>query len=68
MPALKFREDPGAEMSGQAPPEVPEHIRMEIEGQTLDELRELADRKRVLGQITPEQERFVLDLLDEAFG
>jgi hypothetical protein len=68
MGALSFREDPGAKMSGLAPPEVPEHIRMEIEGKTLDTLRELADRKRVLGQITREQEQFVLDLLVEAFG
>lgn len=68
MRALKFREDPGATMSGLGPAEVNEVTWQEIEGQTLDKIRELADRKRVLGHITREQELLVLDLLTEAFG
>lgn len=47
---------------------MPEHWKMEVENQVCDALRDLADRKRVLGQITREQEMLVLDLLQEAFG
>lgn len=36
-----------------------------VKGETLKAVRELAERKRVLGFITVEQERFVSDLVEE---